>query len=89
MRLRIRVAGVVQGVGYRYYAVHRARGYGLTGWVRNSPDGAVEIEAVGPPGPLQGFVEDMRIGPPSAHVSSITVDKFDDEPRYHDFEVRY
>lgn len=39
--------GRVQGVGFRYYAVHKARHLGLTGWVRNLYDGTVEMEVQG------------------------------------------
>ncbi len=44
-----RVTGVVQGVGFRYATVHEARRLGLTGWVRNTDDGAVEVLAEGAP----------------------------------------
>lgn len=39
--------GAVQGVGFRYRAYHAANLYGVTGWVRNCPDGSVEMEAEG------------------------------------------
>ncbi len=39
--------GRVQGVGFRYYAVNKANQLGLTGWVRNLPDGTVEMEVQG------------------------------------------
>ena len=89
IRLRIRVTGVVQGVGFRYYVVRRAREFGLTGWTRNTPDGSVEIEAVGAEGPLNGFVEDIRIGPTAAHVTGLTVDRFEDDPGHEGFEIRF
>lgn len=41
------VTGMVQGVGFRFFAINRARKYGITGWVRNLYDGRVEIEAEG------------------------------------------
>ena len=87
-RLRIHVTGVVQGVGFRYYVVRRARQYGLSGWVRNRPDGSVEIEAVGNVGPLNGFVEEVKTGPPGAHVTGVAVDRFKDDPGYQGFEIR-
>ena len=86
--LRIRVNGVVQGVGFRYYVVRRARDYGVSGWVRNRPDGSVEIEAVGAAGQLNGFVEDVKVGPPGAHVTGVVVDRLSDEPVYSGFEIR-
>lgn len=88
-RLRIRVTGVVQGVGFRYYVVRRARLLGLAGWTKNRGDGSVEIEAVGAPGPLNAFVEDVRIGPPGAHVTGLAVDRLEDNLAYEDFEIRF
>ena len=46
-QVRIVVRGRVQGVGFRYAATQEARGLGLTGWVRNLPDGRVEIAGRG------------------------------------------
>jgi acylphosphatase len=88
-RLRIRVSGVVQGVGFRYYVVRCARQLNLSGWVRNRPDGSVEVEAVGDAGPLNGFVEDLRVGPPGAHISGLAVDRFEDDLGYEGFEIRF
>ena len=47
VRKHILVYGRVQGVGFRYRASHAARSFGLTGWVRNNPDGTVEMELQG------------------------------------------
>src|SRR5215468_1563417 len=46
-RVRAIVTGRVQGVAYRASTVYEARDHGLTGWVRNLPDGSVELEAQG------------------------------------------
>ena len=47
IRQHIRFYGWVQGVGFRYRAAHAADYYGLTGWVRNEPDGTVTMEVQG------------------------------------------
>lgn len=47
MRQRIVFHGWVQGVGFRYHAVHAANTYGATGWVRNNPDDTVTMEIQG------------------------------------------
>lgn len=47
VRKHIYFYGRVQGVGFRYYAVQKARQLGLAGWVRNCYDGSVEMEVEG------------------------------------------
>jgi acylphosphatase len=69
--LHLHVSGLVQGVGFRFYAINRARAYGVTGWVKNLYDGRVEIEAEGTRDRLVPFLEEMRIGPRSAHVRGV------------------
>ncbi|HOJ96425.1 MAG TPA: acylphosphatase [Methanospirillum sp.] len=50
------VSGTVQGVGFRYYVQDIAKEMGITGWVRNLPDGTVEIDAEGKPDILDVFI---------------------------------
>lgn len=88
-RLQIRITGVVQGVGYRYFVVSRARAAQVTGWVKNRADGTVEIEAVGERGALDGFLRYVRVGPPAAHVYGVETHWFDDDHRYESFDVRF
>jgi len=73
------VHGEVQGVGFRWFVVDAARPLGLRGWVRNLPDGTVEVTAEGDPGPLDSLVAVLRRGPRGAHVTGVDVDW--DEPR--------
>jgi acylphosphatase len=62
------VGGRVQGVGFRHF-VHRAAAVeGLHGWVRNLPDGRVEIHAEGERDALERFERIVRQGPPAARV---------------------
>jgi acylphosphatase len=70
-RVRVLVAGTVQGVFFRVSAVEEARARGLTGWVRNLPDGAVEVEAQGPPEQVEDLVAWLRVGPPAASVTGV------------------
>jgi acylphosphatase len=65
------VAGRVQGVGYRWWAHHTAQRLGLRGWVRNLPDGRVEVVAAGPAESLASFERRLWNGPPVAHVDSV------------------
>ncbi|MEB3322252.1 MAG: acylphosphatase [Synechococcaceae cyanobacterium] len=70
-RWRIDVRGRVQGVGYRAACQQRAIALGLGGWVRNRPDGAVELEAEGPPARLEELLAWCEQGPPAARVDGV------------------
>lgn len=72
-RVKMRVTGLVQGVFYRASTQERARSLGLTGWVRNTADGAVEIEAQGPAAGVAELVAWCRRGPPAAQVRDVEV----------------
>ena len=67
-RFRAIVSGRVQGVGYRASAAHEARRLGVRGWVRNRPDGTVEVDAQGDEAVLETFLVYLRQGPPGARV---------------------
>ena len=67
------VRGRVQGVSYRWYTMKEAERLGLTGWVRNLPDGAVELEAEGSDDRLQALATWCKKGPPAAHVAAVEV----------------
>jgi acylphosphatase len=76
MRLarRYRVSGRVQGVGFRYFTQAAAAREGLHGWVRNAPDGSVEIAAEGDAEALDRFEHHVRHGPPGARVEQVEVE---------------
>jgi acylphosphatase len=86
---RIVVKGAVQGVGFRYFCLRKARLASLVGWVRNRPDGTVEIWAEGDKDQLEQFVGEMRIRPSAARVES--VDLLYGEPlgQFDTFEVTH
>ncbi len=67
-RRYVRIHGLVQGVGFRWFAKQAADALGLSGWVRNREDGAVELEAEGAAAALDEFVRRLKDGPPSARV---------------------
>ena len=54
---QILYSGRVQGVGFRYTAKQIAAGYEVTGWVRNLPDGRVELQVSGEPDQLEAFLQ--------------------------------
>jgi acylphosphatase len=71
---RYLIGGRVQGVGFRAFTEWQAAIEGLHGWVRNLPDGRVEITAEGDAEALQRFEQHLRHGPPGARVTGIDVE---------------
>lgn len=71
---KITVKGVVQGVGYRWFADRNARKYDLKGYVENLPDGSVFLEVEGDRGLIEELIKDLRIGPRSAIVDDVIVE---------------
>jgi acylphosphatase len=69
--LRLTVHGKVQGVFYRNWTVHAARRLGLTGWVRNQPDGTVAALVQGEEIAVRQMLALMHHGPPRAAVERI------------------
>lgn len=86
-RVHVVARGRVQGVGYRYSLRVVAEQTGVTGWVRNRPDGTVEAEVEGAPDRVDRVLAWMAHGPPGASVEG--VDANDREPAgAATFEVR-
>jgi acylphosphatase len=71
--VRVRIAGRVQGVGYRYWTEDRARELGLTGWVRNRRDGSVEALFSGAVEMVNEMLTRCREGPRAALVDAVEV----------------
>ena len=76
--VQLQVSGRVQGVSFRWYAAREATRLGVTGWVRNEPDGSVLTHAEGADEAVEAFVAWCREGPPAARVE--TVDLSETEP---------
>jgi acylphosphatase len=72
-RVHAIVSGRVQGVSYRASTADEAEGLGLVGWVRNLPDGSVELEAEGPEDAIAALLAWCRKGPPAARVANVAV----------------
>ena len=83
------VSGRVQGVFYRDSTCQKAEQLGLTGWVRNLPDGRVELVAQGPGAALNALQAWLWQGPQLADVSVVEVEALDGVQSYSDFRVRY
>jgi acylphosphatase len=67
------ISGRVQGVGFRYFAEAAALREGICGWVRNTPDGRVEVAAEGDAEAIERFESKLRHGPPGARVDHVEV----------------
>jgi acylphosphatase len=76
---RLIVAGRVQGVFYRHSTRQTARELGLSGWVKNLPDGSVEIFADGPESEVQKLIEWCHKGPANAVVNNVSVEWQNDD----------
>ena len=69
------VTGRVQGVGFRFFAERAAREAGVSGWVRNREDGAVETFAEGEEEAVRLYLDRLRMGPRVARVASVVVEE--------------
>lgn len=87
-RLHAAIEGRVQGVGFRYFVEARARDLGLRGWVRNRPDGSVELLAEGPRSDLEVLLAAVHEGPPVSSVSRVTPDWADARGDLDAFTIR-
>jgi acylphosphatase len=70
--IHLEVSGRVQGVGFRWFVVEKARRLRLAGWVRNRPDGKVEIAASGSADALAQLESAVSSGPPGAQVQIVS-----------------
>ncbi len=82
------IKGTVQGVGFRAFVEFQAHKSGVKGWVRNCPDGTVEVEAEGPRPVLDAFLLVLKQGPQYSHVTEIVVDWKDLNRQTQGFTIR-
>jgi acylphosphatase len=93
--LHFSVTGLVQGVWFRGWTRETALTLGLTGWVRNMPDGSVAGQAQAPDDSEQGraalerFRQELSSGPPSARVDLVEAGSIDIKERFDAFTVRF
>lgn len=64
--------GRVQGVGFRYTCKQMARGFDVVGWVRNLPDGRVELQCSGDNEEVEGFLESIAESELKSHIKGVT-----------------
>lgn len=88
-RLHMKIQGIVQGVFFRANAQNIASGLGITGWVRNCPDGTVEIVAEGKKEKLKALLEWCQHGPESASVDKVEPKWEKAKDEFQSFRIRY
>ncbi len=88
-RLHAYIYGRVQGVGFRYFMVLRAKSFGLVGYVRNLPDGRVEVVAEGDEENLKMLLEELKKGPPGAYVENVDYEWSVATGGFDDFRITY
>jgi acylphosphatase len=89
VRAHVFVSGRVQGVFFRDETQEAAVRQGVTGWVRNLPDGRVEAVFEGEKDKVDMLVEFCRVGPPGARVTHVEVSLEDYTGEFRDFQLRY
>jgi acylphosphatase len=90
MRITALARGRVQGVGYRYFVTDCARETGVLGYVRNIPDGSVEIVAEGSTDVLENFIEMIRAEEnPVIRVSDLQITRSKPTGEFFGFGVRW
>ena len=67
----VTITGRVQGVNFRRWTQDQARALGLTGWVRNQPDGSVRVFVSGPEAAVEQLLKVLRHGPDGARVDRL------------------
>ncbi|HET7440484.1 MAG TPA: acylphosphatase [Terriglobales bacterium] len=84
---RFVVRGRVQGVGFRWFVEREAHMLGISGWVRNKPDGSVEVLAMGTRDQLSGLRSRLREGPRAARVDDVEESQAQPVPGLNTFRI--
>ena len=87
--LQIFFEGNVQGVGFRWSVKQVAKGFDVIGWVRNLPDGRVELQASGEENELRAFIAAIGQSELRAHIRKKTELILPEPPAARGFEIRH
>ncbi len=87
--VQVVVYGRVQGVFFRAFASRQAKELGLTGYVRNLPGGAVEVQAEGERKQLEKLIDNLKVGPPIAKVERVVTNWSEHTGSHSGFNTRY
>ncbi len=88
VRVHLTIDGRVQGVFFRTSTLDQAIRLGLKGWVRNCPDGSVEVVAEGERKKIDNLVDWCHHGPPGAYVRNVRLQWEDFQNEFSDFRIR-
>ena len=86
--VRVLISGIVQGVGYRFSTLQKARKLGVKGWVRNLPDSKVEAVFCGEETAVEAILKWCERGPSAAVVKEVKVEPIETETPIDKFEIR-
>ena len=86
---KVLITGRVQGVGYRYFARREAVKSGIHGYVKNLPDGRVEVLAEGEETILLSFINTLRSGPGYGYVTDLDIIPVTFENSFSSFDIEY
>jgi acylphosphatase len=87
--LQIFFEGSVQGVGFRWSVKQVAKGFDVVGWVRNLPDGRVEMQVSGEESEVRAFLEAIGQSELRAHIRKQTESTLQEPPQARGFEIRH
>ncbi len=87
--LQVFYEGRVQGVGFRFTVRYIAKGFDLTGWVRNLPDGRVELQVSGDEEELRAFLDQIARGELHSLIRKQTENKLNEAVVARGFEIRH
>ena len=87
--LQILYEGNVQGVGFRWSVRDAAKGFDVTGWVRNLPDGRVELQVTGDDDEVRAFLERIAQGELHSLIRKQIENKLDKPATARGFEIRH
>jgi acylphosphatase len=87
--LQVFYEGRVQGVGFRFTVRHIAKGFDVTGWVRNLPDGRVELQVTGEEDEVRGFLDQVRKSELHSLIREQTEHNLNEPVTVRGFEIRY
>ncbi len=88
-RAKLIIKGLVQGVSFRYYTQREARKYGVTGWVRNLPDGSVAALFEGEEEDVEAMIQWCRHGPLGARVTEVIAQPEEYVGEFQSFSVTF